>query len=36
MLTRRAFALSTLVLPLAGRLHALEGMIKLRDLYNKT
>jgi hypothetical protein len=35
MLTRRAFAVSALSLPLAARLHALDETIKLRDLYNK-
>jgi hypothetical protein len=35
MLTRRAFALFVLTLPLAARLHAQEETIKLRDLYNK-
>ncbi|SDL66626.1 hypothetical protein [Aliiruegeria lutimaris] len=35
MLTRRAFALIALTFPLAARLYAQEGTIKLRDLYNK-
>ena len=35
MLTRRAFALSAVAMPLAVRVNATEGVILLRDLYNK-